>query len=72
MQQYPMTAKVQRIVTDTISLKVEAENESQAILKAIKVLEQFPSEVTGEGVNYMYIENREQDNVTVLDIEIED
>lgn len=54
---FKMTGTVTRMVTDTVSLTVEAEGELQAHAIADKVLSKFP-DAHDEDVSYCYIEHR--------------
>jgi len=72
MPRFPLVATVQRVVTDTITLIVEADNEFEAFVKAEDVLESFPENHIIDGVPYCYIEDREYNDNTVLKIEIQE
>lgn len=66
---FELSALVKRTVYDTVLLKVEADNINDAYGKAEAVLEIFPDPHDEQGINYCYIEKREQqDRATVLDM----
>lgn len=69
MNKYKLQALVRRTVIDTISLDVEAKSPDEALSKATRVLESFPSEHSVEGCSYAYIENRQNQDSEVLEIE---
>lgn len=67
---YHMQGTVTRVVTDTVSLTVEAEGELQAYAIAEGVLRKFPDEHEEDGVSYCYIEHRDNGEPTSVDVEI--
>ncbi|QDP50560.1 MAG: hypothetical protein Tp1125DCM00d2C21254131_1 [Prokaryotic dsDNA virus sp.] len=66
MNKYRFTSEVRREVLDTVSVNVLAESEDEAREKATRVLEQFPESHDIEGVDYVYIENREHLDTSVV------
>ena len=65
---YAFSAVVRRVVLDNIRLTVRAENPNVAHDKAREFLADFPEESSVEGVDYAYIENRENMSSEVLDL----
>lgn len=65
------TAKVRRTVIDTVSLVVTAEDTQEGYQLAREVLKVFPDVHGVDGVNYCYIENRENISSTLLEIKKE-
>lgn len=57
MKRFHFLSKTRRVVLDTVSLSVDAENLNEAKANAIKVLEDYPKGNTY--VPYCYVENRE-------------
>lgn len=68
MKKYPLTAIVDRSVSDTIDLVVEAEDEGQAYQTARKVLSIFPDPHTDIGVRSCYIRQRLYQNNEVMQL----
>lgn len=65
---YHFVAVVRRVVMDNIRLTVRAENPIVGRDKAEKFLSVFPEPSDVEGVDYGYIENRENLDTEVLDL----
>lgn len=63
---YRLTGEVRRNVIDEVTLVVEASSEDEAREKATRVLNEYPKEHSIEGVSYVYVENREQLDATVV------
>ena len=68
---YPFVSVVRRVVLDNIRLTVRAENPKVAKEKAKKFLSEYPSKSYVEGVDYAFIENRENLDSEVLDLELD-
>lgn len=68
LKKFVFTGTVKRTVVDTITVAIYDEDEKSAKTKAKDVLESFPKPCIKDA-NYCYIENREQENVEVLDIQ---
>ncbi len=68
MSKFVLSAKVKRVVIDTVSLHVEADNETDAHIKAYRVLDTFPDPHDEVGVGYCYIEHRENGPADVIEI----
>jgi hypothetical protein len=57
---YYFTAKVKRLVEDTVTLSVETDGDvDDAIETARIVAETYPNEHEESGVDYCYVENRD-------------
>lgn len=74
MPKYPMIATVERRVTDTIQLTIDAEDEYFAYLKARKVLDRFPESHDEDGVSFCYVDKRQYElpNLLTLEDAVED
>lgn len=66
---FAFEAVVKRVITDTITLNVEAKDELTALAKAEEVLRHFPEGHNVPGVDYCYIENRVNGDVEIISIE---
>lgn len=66
---YPFKATVQRVVTDEITIVVEADSEQEASDKAHDVLLVYPGGHIVEGVGYCYVENRHNGDASVISLE---
>lgn len=69
---YPLEAVVQRVVTDVVTLTVEADNEFEALHKADQVLKIFPEPHDIPGVDYCFVEHRTNGDVEVLSLKEQD
>lgn len=67
-RKYPLTAVVDRTVTDTIDLTVEADDEATAYDIARKVLDKFPEAHGESGVKFCYVTHREYGRPELLDL----
>ena len=67
-RKFPLTATVDRMVTDTISLEVMAHTEQQAYDKARAVLDKFPEPHNQDGVPMCYVSNRQYHLPELIDI----
>lgn len=65
---YAFAAIVRRTVLDNIRFTVRAPNAEEARDKAEKFLSQFPDKTTVDGIDYAYIENRENMESEVVDL----
>lgn len=70
-KKFAFSAVVSRVVTDDITLYVSAGSEAEARSKATEFLHDFPKESIVEGVSHAYIENREQSDIQITSLEIE-
>lgn len=68
MKKYPLSAIVDRTVTDHISITVEAESESAAYEIARKVLDRFPDPHGEEGCSFCYVDARENSMPELIDL----
>ena len=66
MMRYHFTAKVQRVIEDTVLLSVEAPTLQKAKSEAQKAITLHP---TGTSVPYYYIDNRDTIQSQLIDIE---
>lgn len=69
METFKFTAKVRRTVVDDISLNVRAISEQEALAVAEHALTDTYS---GANVPFLYIENRQTEDIEILDIDLED
>lgn len=67
-KKYHYTAVVERTVTDSIRLSVNASGPEEAQSLAEEALSVFPKEVEGD-VPYLYIEHRQNDGIEIIDLE---
>ena len=72
MPKYKYKALVKRICTDVVSVHVDADNDEEAVSKALNALETFPDKHYEDGVDYCWIENREYHVNEVLKLEEKD
>lgn len=68
---YPMTGTVERVVTDKVTIVVEADTESDAFMVARRVLNVFPEAHDQDGVLHCRIEEREYIGTSLTDLIIE-
>lgn len=66
---YQLKAVVKRVVLDTISLAVDAENINDALEKGRRVLDSFPDPHHVPDVPYCYIENRENCHTELISLD---
>jgi outer membrane protein assembly factor BamD (BamD/ComL family) len=66
MNKYRFGAEVRRELLDTLSVNVEAASEDEAREKATRVLKQYPKKHDIEGVDYVYTENREHLDASIV------
>jgi len=71
-RKFPFRAVVKRVVTDDILVHVKADTEEEAYSKAMEFLHIFPQPSDIEGVDFAYIENRDQSDATVVALELEE
>lgn len=69
---YPVVAVVHRVVTDTVTLRVRADNEFDALVTAEEALEKFPLPFEGNDIPYCLVEDRTYHSSEVLTIELDD
>ena len=69
-QPFLFSAVVRRTVLDNIRCTVRASNPEEAKDKAREFLSQYPEESNVEGVDYAYIDNRENMSAEVLDLDL--
>lgn len=71
---FPLVAVTTRVVTDTILLRVKASTLEEARDKAMVVLKRYPDAHEEDGVDYVYINNREngESEVHSLELNMED
>lgn len=72
MRKFALEATIKRVVIDTVSLHVEADNEDEAYEKARQTLSVFPDPVDVDGIPYCYIENRENCEAEIINIKEEE
>lgn len=72
MQKFALEAKTKRVVTDTVSLHVEAKNYADAVAIAERALSRFPDPHYEEGINYCFVEHRDNGPAEVLEINQEE
>lgn len=68
---YPFVAVVRRIVMDNMRFTVRADTVEEARSKAKSFLQDFPDASEVDGIDYAYIDNRENLDVEVLDCDID-
>lgn len=63
------TSVVRRVVLDNLRFTVRASNPEEARDKAKKFLSEYPEATEVEGIDYAYIDNRENMDVEVLHLD---
>lgn len=71
MEVYPLAAVTTRTVTDTVLLKVKAESLEEARNKAMAALRFYPDGHDEDGIDYCYINNRENGQAEVHSLELD-
>lgn len=71
IKKFIFTGEVHRVVVDTITVAIFADEREEAAHKARVVLETFPKAQSIEGANYCYVENREQIDSELLSLKDE-
>lgn len=69
-KRFKYTAKVKRTIEDTVSVVVTAEDTNEGYQIARRAVLTYP-EVTGEGIPYCYVENRDTLNSELVEIKKE-
>lgn len=72
MSRFPLKAVTKRVVTDTVSVVVEAKTLDSAIDRARQALDKYPNEHEVPGISFCRVENRENGDVNILSIEEEE
>lgn len=68
-KKYCLVAEVERTVIDTVLIRVEAETQSEAYATAHRALEVFPKPHGEDGVDFCYVENRENLGSKVVNLQ---
>lgn len=69
MKRFNYEATVERTVVDTITVSVDAADETEARKIVERGVQVYPDAITNDRIKYMYTENRQNIGINILDLE---